>query len=162
MRWFVWLFLACKNPAPGPSPTLPPLNPIEPSSERAYVLKMLSSYEDMGCPHLAGIAFDPGPHLVDLAETVEMPPWVSIRAASCVMRYHHNDVADHLVHWVSKPEWGGLARVVIAHLDFLSEPDALTVAESALAGPMEDYARRALSTSKYARVRKAVASSSIP
>jgi len=158
------MLVVCKPIGPKntskPSSTSTPssTSPTEPAiSERETVKRGLSAYESQGCPTNERLGFDPGPHFVDLAETVKMPPWVAIRAASCVVRLHSHLGEGHFIQWVSHPGWAGLGRVVLERLDDLPEAMALSVASEALKGDLASHARTQLKESKYVRVRQLLA-----
>lgn len=165
MRWVCIALLlgACKSPRTASTgASKPPLVREEVTSPLDQVHALLLGREETGCPDRAMLGFEPEPHFVRLAETVQMPPWVSIRSAQCVMEHPSDGVTPALVGWVSESKWAGLGRVVLAELDAVSELGALTIGEAALNGPLRVHAVDRLVASKYSSVRALVPSYQTP
>ena len=165
MRWvcIALFFWACKSPRTASAGvSKPPVIREEVTSPLDQVHALLLGREQTGCPDKAMLGFEPEPHFVRLAETVQMPPWVSIRSAQCVMEHPSDSVTPALVGWVSESEWAGLGRVVLAELDAVSALGALTIGEAALNGPLRVHAFDRLVTSKYASVRALASSYQTP
>ena len=120
------------------------------------VLRYLSTYEMKACPRDEQFGFSVADELLYLADTVKMPGWVSIRAASCVLKWYPQSGFSNYVSWVSDPESAGLARVVVSELDQLAEAQAHELAIHVLEGPLIDWAKPKLAVSKHASVRQLV------
>ena len=69
--------------------------------------------------------------LVHIADTVQRPPWVPLRAVGCVTAMAGADpvALDAARRWVAIPGQPGLALVVIGRSADLSAPQALELAE---------------------------------
>jgi hypothetical protein len=95
--------------------------------------------------------------LVRIAEGVTAPPWVSVRAASCVVDVAAEPAAEEaLARWVSSAEWAGLGMAAVNLLDRMPEEVAARVAADALEGPIADQARDEIAASTHASVRALV------
>lgn len=96
--------------------------------------------------------------LVDVADTVERPPWVPMRAAACVMERVEGDAValDAARRWAGDATRPGLALVVLRGLDPLPEPTALDLADRAVEALREPrvarYAAAALAASRHPSV----------
>jgi hypothetical protein len=93
------------------------------------------------CAELEAQAQDPLADLLAVVEHVQMPPWVSVRAATCVASRHAEAAEASLLRWVTDPDLRGLGLVTLNLLDDIPEPVAARVAAAALAGPSAEDAR---------------------
>jgi len=130
------------RPAPkGPSgPAAPPVPSIAddwPGTESQLAMYRALSVKDPD-PSCADVeALDPEPlaGLQFIAEKIAMPPYAGMRAANCIATGHAEEAADILVGWMGDPNFGGLVRLALQHVDSWPEPVATRVREAALAGP---------------------------
>ena len=72
--------------------------------------------------------------LLQLAEQGDGLPWVSVRAAGCLVTRFSADpsVVDHLAAWAGDSERVGLTLVVLDQAHLLAPGDALRVAKAAM------------------------------
>jgi len=98
--------------------------------------------------------------LVQVAETVQRPPWVPVRAAGCVAEQAGRDPVARAAaeRWLADPGTFGLALAVLDHLDRLDGVTAIRLAGDAVDRAKREsrfalYARPALARSRYPPVR---------
>ena len=96
------------------------------------------------CEHLASLADDPAAAFLRMAETVELPPWVPMRAARCLVAHHGEAAADAFERWVATPEQAGLGQLVLRRTTTLPEPVAARVVARALDGTLRTDAEQAI------------------
>ena len=83
-----------------------------------------------------------------LIEHVQQPPWVGIRAATCILQHHHEAAWAHIQHWLTQPELKGLALLVLNEIDSLPEDRAIELAQFAIrAGADPEAVRERLAQS---------------
>ena len=104
------------------------------------------------CDDLTRDISDPITALRAVVETVQMPPWAPMRAASCLLEQPEN-ARDDAMAWLAHPNKRGLAMLVVARLDHYPEPLALDLGRAALAGPWSADARRRLRSATNPRLR---------
>ena len=97
--------------------------------------------------------------LLNIASTVEAPPWAPLHAATCALPLSVDHTASMTVieGWFNSSETSGLALVITQQLDLIDEVNAVKLADKALELAAKDerfslYAKRALGTSKHAGV----------
>ena len=122
------------------------------ATERVH--RHLLAHEMKECPKDERFGFPVGPEMVHLAETVTLPGWVAIRAATCVIRWYPESGYGHYHNWVDAPDMAGLVRVLVAEIDSLSETKAVELASAVLESPLAEWARTQLRKSKYVRLRQ--------
>lgn len=132
---------ACASPPEAPPPARPSL-----------AVLLAQRHADIPC---AQLAVDAGgvDALRDAAETVTMPPWAPLRAATCLAELAPERASAAAVRWVQQPERVGLGLAVLQVEARLSPTDAQALAEAALAGPRPDLARPILARSQRASLR---------
>jgi hypothetical protein len=162
---FLIVLAAChKDPAVTTAPPVPELTPAvveaaQPftgfSAEEEAAIQALSPRDpNPACADVAKGLKDPTASFARLAEQVQMPPWVSIRAAACMVERAAEPAAEGaLLRWVSAPEWAGLGLTAVNLLDLMPEEVAARVAAIALEGPIADKARDEIAHSTHAQVR---------
>jgi hypothetical protein len=97
---------------------------------------------------------DPTASLAHLAEGWPNPPWVGMRAASCVAARAAEPAAEAaLARWVAAPDLEGLARTAVLLLDGMPADVALRLATAALAGPHAAALRADVARSVHPEVR---------
>ena len=89
-------------------------------------------HDPPACETLAALGPDDAVReaLVEVAETVRLPPWAPMRAAACLVERADQDPEALAVarRWVVDPERPGLALVVLGGLDPLPPEEALALA----------------------------------
>ena len=75
--------------------------------------------------------------LQDVVTHVSMPPWVPMRAASCLIELHHETSEERFLTWVSDPAMKGLGRMLLRRLDTLPEPLSLRIVDAGLKGELK-------------------------
>lgn len=128
--------------------------PTATAAELAVVKALSPRHGTPSCDELAKSLDTPTESFVRIAEHVEQPPWVSIRAATCAVQ--REDAAPHLTRWVSTPELAGLGSVVVHHIDAIPTAHRIELATLALSGPKAERVRAALATSAHAEIRALV------
>jgi len=127
---------ATAEPGPAPVPT--------PSQTALYdALKIRDAAPP--CASLKPMSKDLATDLIWLVDNASQPPWVGIRAAQCVIREHHEAKAATIQAWVTQPDRRGLAILTFGLLDELPAPQAKTLQEAALAGPLAEDAKKHIS-----------------
>ena len=71
--------------------------------------------------------------LLGLAQGEEMPPWVPMRAADCLVTLYAADptLRETLLPWMADPERAGLALLVLDRIDLLPTATAVPLATAA-------------------------------
>ncbi len=109
------------------------------------------------CDALGSLSASLATDLVWLAENVQQPAYVGVRAAGCVVAAHSEAAADALRRWVVQPETRGFGYLVLDGIDAI--PEALAVELSTLAltqGPDADGARQRIEKSGRPAVRAVI------
>ena len=165
MQWLP-LLLACGAKAPpadgGEATAIPPVQ-VEPAasidptmewigrggSAEGFAMYRAFSVRDPQpvCAEVEALAPVPTTGLLEVVQLGVMPPWAAMRAASCLVSGHADQVPDTLAAWVADPQAKGLALLVLDQIDDLPEPLALQIAAQALAGPHAAEAPARLSRS---------------
>lgn len=118
-----------------PRPTDGAVATGESKGEQA-VIRALSVREPApDCEAVEALVANPVATLTAVATDVPHPPWVGLRAATCLTLGHAEVAQDTLRDWVSDAETGGLARIVLQAVDDMPEHVAEEVLRDALAGP---------------------------
>jgi len=100
------------------------------------MFKALSVREPQpACADVEALSETPVETLLELIDKAQQPPWVGMRAASCLIQGHADAVQDTLVDWVQQEDSRGFAILVLNQIDTLPQPVAIAVATQALAGP---------------------------
>lgn len=108
--------------------------------DEARVVTALSAREPTAsCAALVASLPHPVATLSAIVEGHDAPPWLPVRAASCLATVP--GATDTLRAWVVRPGWAGITDAVLAHLDELPRPAALDLARAALRGPNGEVAR---------------------
>ncbi len=122
------------------------------------VLHALSMRHPVPCAEVEALSPTPVVSLLQVVDEVRHPAWAPMRAAECLIAGHAQEIRPQLERWVVKPEYQGLARIVLSELDRLPLGMAIPLARKALQeGPMPETARDYVLDSKVPAV-KAVAS----
>jgi len=108
------------------------------------------------CADVEALSETPVTTLRSMVENVEMPPWVGMRAATCLASRHASDVEDDLVDWVTDPAKKGLALVALGQLDKMPLPVATEVAQRAIVGSNPEMFRERVGRSSQPELRALV------
>ena len=145
--------------APTEAPTTVEPAPVEPVAEKDPNLGDWEPNEDQRKVHdrlkvkkpepickdvETGVA-DPGDALRGVVNNITTPPWVPMRAATCLLNSHARAVEADALKWVADPEMSGLTTVVLGRLDTVPLDMAKTIATAALAGPHKELAKTRIS-----------------
>jgi len=76
--------------------------------------------------------------LADVVTHVAMPPWVPMRAATCLVEQHAEGSEPQFLAWVTEPEKLGLGRLLLRRLDGLPDALALRIVQTGVHGPLRD------------------------
>lgn len=117
------------------------------------VVHALSSRDPVSCEALEALTPTPTATLLEVVDTVQMPPWAPMRAADCLVEHHATEIRDHLDRWVTDPALAGLNRLVLGKLDAMPVEVAVPVAQKALTGTDPELARTRIAASKVDAVR---------
>jgi hypothetical protein len=123
--------------------TEPAADEVVATEAQEAMYKALSARDDgPSCEAVEGMSETPVEDLVWLTEFAEMPPWVGMRAATCLISGHAEEVADLLCHWVTDPELAGFGALVLGNLGLMPIELAVELARLALTeGPDPEAAR---------------------
>lgn len=108
------------------------------------------------CDRVEALVDDPTAMLLRVVHEVEKPPWVAMRAASCLVTRHSTEIEAEMVGWMAREDLKGLGLLTLNHLDEMEPRLAVTVAEAALAGPFADAARTRILRADHAEVKALV------
>lgn len=127
----------------------------EPDDALQKVFRALSvRHSAPSCADVEALTPTPVKTLLSLVEEVESPPWVPMRAAECLTRRHHAEIAPQLDRWVTEAELRGLGLLVVGLLDELPEETGRTLATRALKdGPDPERVRARLLRSERPSLR---------
>jgi hypothetical protein len=101
-------------------------------AENATVFKQLANRDGPpDCSSLAVQTADIKAQLSELIEADAKPSYVPMRAANCLLELYPSDVETY-VKWMSKPEYRGLAFLVIGKIDSLPIDVGVTLARAGL------------------------------
>lgn len=134
---------ACASPAQAPT------------SSPSLAVQLAQRHADSSCAKLAEAAGGVDA-LRDAAETLTMPPWAPLRAATCLAELAPERASAAAVRWVQQPERVGLGLAVLQVEARLSATDAQAIAEAALTGPRPELVRPILARSERASLRALV------
>lgn len=166
----LWFALACSvsgappEPAITPTEANPPAAPessatpsvppdFAPSDVQAEMIHRLSLRD--GAPPCADVeagSVDAVADLTAIVRHVELPPFVPMRAAECLIA--KGDAAEvELTRWMSASDTKGLAMLLSDRIDGLSVPLASRVVTTGLGGPHADEVRARVVKSGHAELR---------
>jgi hypothetical protein len=152
------LLAACKQQpttvAPAPSPTPAETAPTAPAekSRDAMILALSVRDPEPRCEDVEAMAPSPLDDWRAMVATT-MPPWLPMRAATCLITQHPAEARADFVTWVTTPEDKGLALLVLDHLDALPPDVATEVAKAAVSGPFPEEARERIAKSAAPEIR---------
>lgn len=158
MVLLIWA-LACHKqpevPVPPPAP-MPAPAPVE--TGRDALIRALSMRDgEPSCAVVEALVPEPVPALIEIVETVTLPPMVPMRAANCLLVGHAEASADALDRWMTSESTRGLAMLVLQRFDSLPAPVAARLAASGLAGPHAADVRPVVEASVMPEVRALLA-----
>ena len=132
------------------------------TAEQQAIVRALSvRHGAPACVDLGSLSADLVADLVWVADHVQYPPWVGLRAASCVVTAFPDAGAPALVRWASSPDTRGLAILITSKLDGVPDATAISVAEALVCGPWRDDLRGRLSGHPLAEIRALSAASTV-
>ncbi|NCG19916.1 MAG: hypothetical protein GWP91_12980 [Rhodobacterales bacterium] len=116
-----------------------PSSDYTPSAQELTLHQALSARHNVpSCEQLEEGIDHPATAWLNLSEHAATPPWVPLRAATCLIKRHAENpaVKNAFLRWVSEERWMGLGKQLLNQLDQLPESHAIEVATQALAnGP---------------------------
>ncbi len=116
-------------------PTLAIAGPWQPSVPAQTVIDALQPRHPLAdCASLEQALPSPAEALTEVVEHAELPPWLPLRAATCLAQLPQPPL-DQLRRWALDPATPALAKVTARHLSLLPEPVARELAQSVLEGP---------------------------
>ena len=140
-----------------------PVPPAKPNAEQRALYDALKVRDAAPpCESLTGMSENVASDLVWLVDNAAQPPWVGIRAATCVLTHHLEAQAAAIDAWVVDPDKKGLALLTLSSLDDVPETAAVRFATLALEGPFADAARARLVDSAHPSVANMVKPSAAP
>ena len=110
----------------------------------ADLVRDLSRRDETGCAALERGLVEPVANWLEVIRTVEVPPWVPMRAVTCVIELHPVEIVDSAAIWLSSAQTPGFAILVLERLHLFDEGAARALAESAFEGPHRDMALKRL------------------
>ena len=121
-----------------------------PTAAEAALVQALSLRDGSPpCRELEALVPAPVASLQAVVHHVTMPPWVGMRAASCLITGHATETRPALELWVTDPELRGLGILVLGSLDTMPVELATDLATRAIqrgADPADARRRVARST----------------
>lgn len=97
------------------------------------VTRALSLRDPVPCEKIEALTPSPVETLLEVVDTVRMPPWAPMQAAQCLLQRHPVEVPrERLDAWVTDPGLKGLGRLVLGELDAMPIEIAVPVARTAL------------------------------
>jgi hypothetical protein len=114
-----------------------------PSAPEAALIQQLSLRDGSPpCAEMEASLPAPAASLKAVVQNVQMPPWVPMRAAECLLVGHATESKPELLDWVTRPELKGLGLLALGRLDAMPVELATEVATTAIArGPDPASAR---------------------
>jgi hypothetical protein len=146
------------EPVPAPTPEISSTSSAE--GDLSVLVKALSQRDGApDCAKVEALVATPVLAMLQVVETVHMPPMAPMRAASCLMDGHAADpaVATAVISWMSKPETLGLALLVAERIDALPAELARQAATQGLAGPHAAKLRERLVQSQNPEIKALLA-----
>jgi hypothetical protein len=105
------------------------------------------------CEQVEALATDPVPLLLRAVNEIPRPPWVAMRAASCLVTRHAPAIEAEMTSWMGDSEKKGLGFLALDHLDAMEPALATRIASAAMAGPYRDEASVRIARSHVESVR---------
>ena len=105
------------------------------------------------CEQVEALATDPVPLLLRAVNDVPRPPWVPMRAASCLVTRHATAIEAEMTSWMGDRQRKGLGFLALDHLDAMEPALATRIASAAMAGPYRDEASVRIARSNVESIR---------
>ena len=105
------------------------------------------------CEQVEALAHDPVPLLLRAVNEIPLPPWVAMRAASCLVTRHASAVEAEMTSWMGDRQRKGLGFLALDHLDAMEPALATRIATAAMAGPYREEASVRIARSNVESVR---------
>lgn len=142
------LLIACGGGAEKPDAEAPATPapaeaaPAPAPEDHAAMLKAISVRKpEPGCQTLDQLAKDPVAAYNKILATQKEPPYVPMRAATCLLTQHPREGEQAALAWCADPEAEVLVMTVLGRLDTMPLDAAKKIAKAALAGPHKEAAR---------------------
>lgn len=123
------------------------------ADEEALVRALSTRHGAPPCSELANLSATPADSLEHIVDHVEMPPWVPMHAAACLIEEHFDAKSEVIARWVREPNKKGLAKLVFNRLHQIEPSDARSLVDTARSGPYAQHLNAALVRSPSAEVR---------
>ena len=124
-----------------------------PREELAMIRALSVRDPEPDCAVVEAMVPDPVASLIKVTRDVPQPPWVSLRAASCLVSRHAEEAQDTIRDWVVDEDLRGLATIALQSVDEMPEHVAEDVLRDALAGPFATEAADAAGASERRALR---------
>lgn len=105
------------------------------SPEAKVYSSLLPREMQTSCATLTEDLESPAKTLNRIVETVTMPPWVPMRAATCMLDEHLDEAIPFVQDWLRNTETAGLAKLVQRRIDRMPTLAAEPIQKTALEGP---------------------------
>jgi hypothetical protein len=131
-----------------------------PSADMDIVYRALLARDpEPECAAVEALVATPVPVLIEVVEKASQPPWVGMRAASCLATGHAGEaeVRAQLATWIASAEWRGLAIQLVGQFDAMPEDAALEIAQAGMAGANAADLKKRAETVKSEAVRGVLA-----
>lgn len=147
------LLFACGGSAPTPEGATPAADGAPaaapapaPTAESAAMLQALATRTpEPRCQDVDKLVPDPIAAYRTILSTETDPPFVPMRAASCLLLLHPREAEADALAWVVDPKATSLTTLVLGRLDTMPLESAKKVALAALGGPHAEMARLRIS-----------------
>lgn len=105
------------------------------SPEAVVYMALLPRHPHKSCAEISLNSSEPVATLNAVVHGPSLPPWVPMRAASCLVELHLEAAEEEITAWLLDPEMMGLARLVQRRLSDMPTPIASRMKSAALTGP---------------------------
>jgi len=129
-------------PVPDAEPKDPNMGDWEPTEDEKKVYDRLKVRKpEPRCPDVETGITDAVGAFRGVITHITAPPWVPMRAATCMLNAHAKEAEADALKWVADPEQAGLTTLVLGRLDTLPLDIAKNIATAALDGPHKELAK---------------------
>jgi hypothetical protein len=105
------------------------------SAEKLVYMAFLPRHPTQSCDEVTADLSAPAATLDTVVHGPSLPPWVPMRAATCLVDQHLQDGEKAITGWLEDPKMLGLARLVMRRLADMPAPIAKRLETAALRGP---------------------------
>ena len=142
-------FLIACGTVPPPSTAVPSQPSIQ-SEEPSLIARLSMRDNNIICSDLPKDNLRS--QLINIVETVERPPWVPMRAATCLTELYPSESLEEMTRWITAPDKKGLAFLMAGNISKLPDDIAQQVAQAGLLGPHAKDVRLRLSKQNDPRI----------